>query len=139
MNDVGSHRDSTYTSSSHGDKTNTTRSGARDRRSIHGLGELRVNRMLIVVLMLFPTFPPTYGLFTLHGTGIGDGTRNETGTIGNNGSWYMSWTNVNISVSYIRIIDLVPGPCPNPFPGSLQCDYTITFANCNRDITDTLL
>ena len=36
LNDVGSHRDSTYTSSSHGDEV---KGGGRDRRSIHALGK----------------------------------------------------------------------------------------------------
>ena len=40
LNDVGSHRDSTYTSSNHGDEVTGAHSGGgRDRRSIHALGE----------------------------------------------------------------------------------------------------
>ena len=44
----------------------------------------------------------SYGLFTLHGTGTGVGSRKETRTIGNNGSWSLSRTSLNISTSNIR-------------------------------------
>ena len=43
LNDVGSHRDSMYTNSSHGDDVTATTAqpGGRDRRSIHALGKIR--------------------------------------------------------------------------------------------------
>ena len=45
-----------------------------------------------------------YSLFTLHMTRTGSGIGNKTGTIGNNGSWFLSLslTSVNSFASYIR-------------------------------------
>ena len=42
-------------------------------------------------------------LFTRHGNRTRTGTGNQTSTIGNNGSWFLSlpWTSVNISVQHI--------------------------------------
>ena len=38
------------------------------------------------------------GLITLHGTEIGGGRRNRIGTIGNNGSWYLSLSRTNVNI-----------------------------------------
>ena len=47
LNDVGSRRDSTYTSSSHGDEViGGQPGGGRDRRSIHALGKLLIGNQL---------------------------------------------------------------------------------------------
>ena len=49
------------------------------------------------------------------------GTGNGTSTIGNNESWSLSQTGVNISTWYCAIhLILVPVPAPGPFPCSVN-------------------
>ena len=57
------------------------------------------------------------GLFTLHGTGTSASVGNRTGTIGNNGSWSLSLSQINANIS-TWYFSFGPGP--------LLCECTIT-------------
>ena len=79
------------------------------------------NVNISTTVLLTSHFLICYCLFTLHGTGTGTNIGNGTGTIGNNGSCYLSLFQISMKISTLcNTFHLKTVPDPVPFPASVN-------------------